>query len=104
MVSEDSDQLMPGLLSIHRLRNLCDVRQTRVGQMYTAIDQRNAAGELLQIPLLRGTQRVLLEERNDRADQVAPPPHHVTIQVLLVVVVSPIGDDASHTEEALELA
>ena len=35
-------------------------------------------------------QRMRLEERNDRLDQILSPTHHVAIQVLLVVVVPPV--------------
>lgn len=53
MVSEDSDQILPGLLAIHRLSDLRDVRQTQTGPMGTEIDHLDAAGELLEVPLLR---------------------------------------------------
>ncbi len=43
------------------------------------------------------------EEGNDRLDQVLPPTHHIAIQMLGVVVVSPVGDHASHAEEFGEL-
>ena len=43
------------------------------------------------------------EERNDRVDQIRASPHNVAIQMLLVVVVSPIRDHASHAEEVHEL-
>jgi hypothetical protein len=101
MVSEDSDQVVSGLFSIHRLRDLGDVRQARMGPMDAAVDQCHAASELLEISLLRRVQRMLRKERDDRVDQVAPPPHHESIQVLPVVIVSPIRNHASHTEEAL---
>lgn len=52
MVSEDSDQILSGLLAIHRLSDLCDVGQTRVGAVDTRIDHAHTAGELLKIPLL----------------------------------------------------
>ena len=104
MVSEDSDQIVSGLFTVHRLRNLCDVRQARVGQMDAAIDHRDAASELLEISLLGRMQLVCREERNDRVDQVAPTTHHEPIQMLSVVVVSPIRDHAAHFEEALKLS
>jgi hypothetical protein len=73
-----------------------------MGPMDTAVDQFNAARELFEIALLRRMQLVRREERNDRVDQVAPTANHESIQVLSVVVVAPIGDHASHSEEALE--
>ena len=53
MVSEDPDQVVPGLLAIHRRCDFRDVRQTRVGPVYTGINQLDAADELLKISLLR---------------------------------------------------
>jgi hypothetical protein len=53
MVSEDSDQILPGLLAIHRLSDLRNIRQTLMGPMDTSIDHLNTADELLKIPLLR---------------------------------------------------
>ena len=53
MVSEDSDQILPGLLAIHRLSDLCDVGETRRGPMDTALDHLHAADELLEIQPLR---------------------------------------------------
>jgi len=43
------------------------------------------------------------EERNDRLDQILPPAHHVPIQVLLVIVIPPIRDNATHFEEVHKL-
>ena len=43
------------------------------------------------------------EERNDRADQIRPSTHHEAVQVVPVVVVPPVDDHASHSEESLEI-
>ena len=53
MVSEDSDQILPGLSAIHRLSDFRDVRETRMGPMDTHVDHLDTAGELLKVPLLR---------------------------------------------------
>jgi hypothetical protein len=103
MASEDSDQILPGLLAIHRLSDLGDVRQTPMGPMGTGRDHLDAADELLKVLLLRRMHRMRNEERNDRLDQIRTPPHNVAIQVFRVVVVSPIGDHASHAEEVHKL-
>jgi hypothetical protein len=103
MVSEDSDQLMPGLPSVHRLCDLRDVRKTRVGQVDPVIDHCDTTSELLEVAPLRRMQWMSREERDDRLDQVAPTTHHVPTQVLSVIVVSPVGDHASHSEKALKL-
>src|SRR5438128_2330527 len=54
MVSEDSDQLLPGFLAVHRLSDLDDLDQTLAGQMMTAFDQLNAPCKSLEVLLLRG--------------------------------------------------
>ncbi len=53
MVSEDSDQVLPGLLAIHRLSDFGDVRETHMGPVHTGVNQLHAADELLKVPLLR---------------------------------------------------
>jgi hypothetical protein len=104
MVSEDSDQLVSGLASIHRLRDLRDLRQTLTGQMRSRLDHRHAASELLKVRLLRRVQPISPEERNDRLKEILPTPNHVSIQVLAMVVVPPVRQHLSHPEKRLELA
>ena len=99
MASEDSDQLISRFLAIHRLRDLSDVGQTRMGQMMSAIDETYALREACEVALLGCVHRVAAKERDDRVDQVPPTPNHVAIQVLPVVVMPPIGEHTSHTEE-----
>jgi len=102
MVSEDSDQVVSGLFSIHRLSDFRQIRQARVGPVNSIVNHLDAARELLEIALLSRMQLVPHKERNDRVDQVAPTTHHESIQALSVVVVPPVGDHASHSEEALQ--
>src|SRR3982074_1041938 len=47
--------------------------------------------------------RMRHQEGNDRLDQILPSTHHVAEQVLLVIVVSPGGDYATHIEEIPKL-
>ena len=61
MVSEDSDQLSPGFLAVHRFRDLCDLDQTVPGQMSLRLDQLEASRELVIVHGLRGMQSMLLE-------------------------------------------
>ena len=103
MASEDSDQIVSGLLAVHRLSDLCDPYEPRRAQMDAAIDQLDTSRELLEVPLLRGTHRVLVEERNDPLDQVSAFAHDVPIQVLAVVVVPAIRYDLTHPEELTKL-
>jgi hypothetical protein len=103
MASEDSDELASGLLSIHRLSDLGDLDQTLWGQMSTTDDQLDASRELLEVTLLRGAQRVPTKERNDRFRQVRPSLDEIVAQMLFVVVVPPIYEDAADLEEVTKL-
>ena len=71
--------------------------------MYASLDQSNAFAKLLEITLLRRVHRMGSEERDDRLDQILAFPHHVPIHMLAVVVVTPVGDHATYTEERTEL-
>ena len=103
MASEDSEQLGPGLLAVHRFRDLDDLGQSLKTEMPAILDHLDAQRKLLEVALLRRVHLVRTEERNDRSDQICSSAYHIAVQVLLVVVVSPIGDHASHTEEVHEL-
>ena len=63
MVSEDSDQVVSGLFSIHRLSDSGDVRKARMGPMDSGINRLSTARELFEIALLCRTQLVRREER-----------------------------------------
>ena len=102
MASEDSEQVGPGLLAIHRLRDLHDVGQSLSGEMVASIDELDTLRKLLEVAMLRRMQPMRPEERNDRRDQIRTPAHNVAIQVLAVVVVPLISDYLSHPEKALE--
>ena len=53
MVSEDSDQLVPGFTPIHRLHDLDDLHETRPGRVLTAGHEFDARSELLEVEPLR---------------------------------------------------
>src|SRR5665811_1927856 len=74
-----------------------------MGQVDTTVDQCDTASKLLKVSLLSRMKWTRPEERDDRVDQVAPTTHHEPIQMLPMVVVPPIRDHASHSEEALQL-
>ena len=103
MASEDSDQLSSGLLTVHRFRDFGNRDQSVARTMSPAIDQFHAPDELLEVAVLERSHVMLLEERNDRRDQVRPSSHHVAVQVFAVVIPPPIGDDTSHSEKRFEL-
>ena len=66
MASEDSDQLRPGLLAIHRLRDLRDLGNALSREVVAGVGELHATRELLEVALLRCPHGVLPEERNDR--------------------------------------
>jgi hypothetical protein len=103
MASEDSDQLSPGFLAIHRLSDLRDLDEPFRAQVTTAVDHLDAARELLEVQLLRGVHPVPPEERNDPLEQVSSFAHDVAIQVFAVVVVPAIRHDLPHPEELSQL-
>jgi hypothetical protein len=70
MVSEDSDQLVSGCPSVHRLGDLSDLEQTRRRDVAPLFHELHARGELLEIRLLRRPQRMLAEERNDPSHEI----------------------------------
>jgi hypothetical protein len=102
MVSEDSDQLQPGLLAIHRLSYFDDLQQPFSGQMATGVDKLNAPCKLLEVLLFRGVHRMRAEERDDDLEEIIPPPHDEAIQVFLVVVVPGIDQHLADTKECTE--
>ena len=103
MVSEDSDQLVPGLLVVHRFGDPGDLDETVPVRVPTRRNHRHARREPLEIELLRGAEWMLAEERNDRLHELTSPRHDVLAQVLLMVVVSAIHDKPPHSEELLQL-
>src|ERR1700684_607112 len=52
MASEDSEDVRSGLLAIHRLRDLNDMRQPLTREVMSRLDQLNAFRELLEVALL----------------------------------------------------
>jgi hypothetical protein len=103
MVSEDSDQLLPGLPPVHGLGDPCDLDQTVDRQVPAAIDEAHTSRELFEVGLLRGEHRVLLEERDDHRKQIASTSHDEPVEVLPVVVPPVVHDYLSDTEELAEL-
>ena len=68
MASEDSDQIGPGLLTVHRLDDFGDLDQTLAGQMRAGRHHLDAQRELLEVTPLRRVQRsVAFPTRNGMA-------------------------------------
>jgi hypothetical protein len=66
MASEDSDQIVSGLPSIHRLSDLSDFDETGRRSVRISGDELDTSHELLEVFSLRAPKRMLLEERDDR--------------------------------------
>ena len=103
MASEDSDELVTGLLVIHRLGDASDLDKTVPRQVPTRLDHIHARREALEVVPLRGTKLVSSEERDYRLHEVLALRHDVLAQMLLVVVVPSVDVEPSYAEELLEL-
>ncbi len=103
MASEDSDQVLPGCLPIHRFDNLSNLNQTFDIEMSIVRDQLHTACKLLEVTLLRRPKRVVLKERNYRSYKIIASVYDELTQVLPVVVLARVDIHRSHPEEALEL-
>jgi hypothetical protein len=79
MASEDSDQVVSGLLPVHRLNDLRDLDETFGRLVPAGGDELDSAGELLEVPLLRTQHRMLPEERDDRLKKIHATTHDVAI-------------------------
>ena len=73
MASEDSDQLVPGFLAVHGLRDLDDLDEAFGLEMPAAVDELDALRELLEVALLRRAHRIRAEERNNRLQEIPAP-------------------------------
>jgi hypothetical protein len=103
MASEDSDQLGSGLSAIHRLGDLDDVEQPSRRQVMTLVDQLHAQSETVEIDSLGAPKREHPKERNDLSKEVRTLPYDEAMQMLTMVVASPVDDDLACAEEALKL-
>jgi hypothetical protein len=102
MASEDSDHIVSGFLAIHGLHDRDDFDESISGEMSLAVDHCDALGEFLEIRTLRRPEWILVEERDYRCHQVRSLPDDVSVHVLSMVVVAPIGDKAANIEELAE--
>ena len=93
MVSEDSDQLGSGLLTIHRRDYFNDVRQTRMGEVIAPGDSPHATSKLLKVVTLYSPQRMFLEERDDDPLEVRASSDGVPVHVLTMIVVTGVDVD-----------
>ena len=82
MASEDSDQLISGLLSVHGSHHLDDRHQALSREVLVGLHPLEAPGELLEVLSLRRAQRMVREERDDHSDEVASSSNHVAVHRL----------------------
>jgi hypothetical protein len=101
VVSEDSDHLGAWLAVVHCLNDLHDFEQPTRGEVRVRFNHLHALYELREIQMFRSSQWVALKEGNDRSQKITSPADNELVQILLVVVVSAIGVDTSHTEVLL---
>jgi hypothetical protein len=87
---------------IHGLSDLRDRDQTFSGEMCFRLNQPHALNELFEVVALWCPQSVLLKKRDDRLDQIISPHYAVLIQMLFVVVVSPVLIHLTHAKERLK--
>jgi hypothetical protein len=103
MVSEDSDEVVSGFTSIHRLHDLNDLHKTHVRLMSAVNHQLNARSELLKVELFGCSKRISPEERDDPIDEILPSMNRVAKQVFPVVVMPPVHVHLSHPKEFAQL-
>jgi hypothetical protein len=104
MASEDSDQVVPGLAMIHRLRDLCDPDQPAGRETVSGGDPLETRGELLEIVALRRPYWMVAEERDYASHEFVPPSDDELVEILLVVVVPPVQVDPARSKELLKLS
>src|SRR6476619_3102665 len=76
MVSEDSDQVLPGLAPVHGFGDARDLDESFGRQMSAGLNESDAMSELLEVALLGREHWVPFEERDDRVQQIASTPHN----------------------------
>ncbi len=103
MASEDTEELVPGFPSIHRLHDLNDLRKTSVRLVSTFSHQLDTERELLEVELLGRSKRILPEERNDPFEQILSTTNDVTVKVFPVVVMPPVHVHLPRSEELTQV-
>ena len=103
MASEDSDQLVPGFPSVHRLHHFDDLRETAgrlVAPFGHLLDTRS---KLLEVEPLGRSKRMLPEERDHPLQQILSTTNDVAVEVLPVVVMPPVDVHLPRSEELTQL-
>jgi len=103
MASEDSDQLVPGFPSVHRLHDLDDLRKTSVRLVATFGHELDARRKLLEVEPLRRTERILAEERDYPFKQILSTTNDITVEVFPVVVMPPVYIHPARSKELAQI-
>ncbi len=103
MASEDSDQILPGCLPVHRFGDLRDLDETVDIEMSTGVDDPHTTRESFEVELLRRPERVSFEERQYRSKELRSPVHDELAQMLTMIVMALSDEDPTSSEEALQL-
>jgi|SRR5579864_46081 len=98
MVSEDSDQLGPGLLMVHGRNDLDKVGKAGSREMLSTVHPLHTICELCKVRCLRSSKWILPKERDYHVSQVAPLTHHEAVYGFAMVVVSSVGVNATNSE------
>lgn len=102
MVSEDSQHL-GWFPVVHRFGNLCDFLDSGNRQMLPLLHELDDPHELLEVESFRGSEWVVLEERNDLGAEILKPVDVEPQEIFLVVIPSTVSIDLSATEEFPEV-
>jgi hypothetical protein len=84
---------------IHRLGYLDDFNQPVRGQVMTGGHQLHASRELCEVISLGCFQLILSEEWDDDRQKVVSPIHEIPVQMLLMVVATPIDAQRAYPKE-----
>ena len=103
MVSEDSDQVLPGLAPVHGFGDARDLDESFGRQMSAGLNESDAMSELFEVALLGREHWVPFEERDDRVQQIASTSHNESIEMLPVIVMPGVLHHRSDTEVLMEL-
>lgn len=88
---------------VHGLDDRCDPGKTVHREMAALLHQSNHRRELSKLIELRGSQRVIFEERNDALAEVCQSPDDISVHVFPMVVAAAIDRHASASEERLQI-
>src|SRR4051794_13458100 len=103
MASEDSDQVVPGFLAIHGLRDLNDLDQPLRIEVPAGGDELHAASERFEVVPLDRPERMLAEEWNDHLHEIRAAIHAVLQEILAMIVLPGVAGDASNPEEPMKV-